>query len=151
MLVTYSCSCCDDGSNGVASFACCDNDTHIFAINPVATVLAQIPLTYTSSSSSSTATASRTCINPAAKTSATAALASHANKGSTNGGAIGAELAFQLAYWHLQLSGTFSGADGRNAKSQHAYELQNGHDGAYHDSGSPQLQEADSTPARLFQ
>ncbi|APA09561.1 predicted protein [Sclerotinia sclerotiorum 1980 UF-70] len=52
--------CCDTGAYGVGSFACCENDSDIFNISPVATVLAQIPFTYTSSSTSFTSSTSST-------------------------------------------------------------------------------------------
>ncbi|TGO59345.1 hypothetical protein BCON_0045g00060 [Botryotinia convoluta] len=62
-------SCCDTGAYGVGSFACCDNDTDIFNISPVAKLLAQVPLDYTSSSSSSTSSASSTSATSSVTTS----------------------------------------------------------------------------------
>ncbi|KAF7958391.1 hypothetical protein EAE96_001940 [Botrytis aclada] len=50
--------CCDAGGHGVGSFACCNNDTNIFNISPVAKLLGQVPLDYTSSSSSSSSSTS---------------------------------------------------------------------------------------------
>ncbi|KAF7911362.1 uncharacterized protein EAF01_002869 [Botrytis porri] len=64
--------CCDTGANGVGSFACCDNDSDIFNISPVAKLLAQVPLDYTfssSSSSPSTSSASSTSATSSATTS----------------------------------------------------------------------------------
>ncbi|KAK6613570.1 hypothetical protein QC760_11106 [Botrytis cinerea] len=61
--------CCDTGAYGVGSFACCDNDTDIFNISPVAKLLAQVPLDYTSSSSSSSSSTSSASSASSATTS----------------------------------------------------------------------------------
>ncbi|KAF7859425.1 uncharacterized protein EAF02_010873 [Botrytis sinoallii] len=65
--------CCDTGANGVGSFACCHDDSDIFNISPVAKLLAQVPLDYTSSSSSSTSSISST--TSASSTSVTSSAA----------------------------------------------------------------------------
>ncbi|KAB8304172.1 hypothetical protein EYC80_003591 [Monilinia laxa] len=64
--------CCDTGANGVGSFACCDNDSDIFNISPVATVLAQVPLNYVSSSTSSSSTTTSTSTSSSSISSVTA-------------------------------------------------------------------------------
>jgi hypothetical protein len=55
-FITDMVSCCDDGNSGVGSFKCCNDQANIFAINPIASVLAQMPLSQlpTTSASSST-------------------------------------------------------------------------------------------------
>ncbi|KAM3086106.1 hypothetical protein ACMFMG_000245 [Clarireedia jacksonii] len=64
--------CCDDGSHGVGSFACCADETDIFQIKPAAKYLAQVPLDYTSTTSSTTSSSSTKSL----KTSTTSTTAS---------------------------------------------------------------------------
>ncbi|PQE22606.1 Axial budding pattern 2 protein [Rutstroemia sp. NJR-2017a BVV2] len=51
--------CCDDGSHGVGSFACCANESDIFQLDQ-AKYLAQVPLDYTPTTSSTASSSSST-------------------------------------------------------------------------------------------
>ncbi|RDL37964.1 Uncharacterized protein BP5553_05397 [Venustampulla echinocandica] len=60
-ITTTNQYCCDNGTTGgIGSTACCDDQAQIFQINPVATLIGQIPLTAVTSTSTSSTSASST-------------------------------------------------------------------------------------------
>ncbi|KAL2063484.1 hypothetical protein VTL71DRAFT_5289 [Oculimacula yallundae] len=147
--------CCDDGSQGVGSFHCCDSPRSIFRISPAATILAQMPLsqlatsTTSSSSTSQTSTSATTAITSAPATSSSAPPPNDGDS-STKAAAIGAGVGVPVVVVALGLVGFFLWRRRRNAKRNQAFELQNNeaNDGPpYHDhNGVPQPVEADGLP-----
>ncbi|KAE8451038.1 hypothetical protein EG329_004710 [Mollisiaceae sp. DMI_Dod_QoI] len=121
--------CCDDGSSGVGSFACCNTAADIFQISPAATVLAQMPLsqlttTTTSATSSATRTSSTT-------TSAAATTSASSGGGSSDGAAIGAGVGVPMGLIALGGIGYLFWRRRKNQKKAQDYELQNGGEGPY--------------------
>ncbi|KAF8865292.1 hypothetical protein BDZ45DRAFT_796608 [Acephala macrosclerotiorum] len=121
--------CCDDGSTGAGSFACCNTQSDIFQISPAATVLAQMPLsqlTTTTTSATTSATSSASTTTSAAATTS----ASSPGGGSSNGAAIGAGISVPVGLLALAGIGYFWRRR-RNPKQTQTYELQNGTEGPY--------------------
>ncbi|KAH9220598.1 hypothetical protein DL95DRAFT_479270 [Leptodontidium sp. 2 PMI_412] len=163
--------CCDDGSQGIGSFHCCDGPTSIFRISPAATILAQMPLSQlttsiTSSSSTSQTSISTTTIisssvsstssSEATSTSASPPSPSSNGGGSSNGTAIGTGVGVPVAVIALGLVGYLFWRRRRNAKRRRnqTIELQNNGSGAgggagmsgYHDNHTlPPVQEAEGS------
>ncbi|PVH83401.1 hypothetical protein DL98DRAFT_116142 [Cadophora sp. DSE1049] len=160
--------CCDDGSQGVGSFHCCDSPTSIFRISPAPTILAQMPLsqlsTTTSSSSSSSQTSTSTSTSSATTTTSAPATSTTASSssggGSSNGAAIGAGVGVPVAVIALGIVGFFFWRHRRNKTRSQTFELQNnesgnnayggagaaGGVGGYHDNHTPPVQEAEGSP-----
>ncbi|KAK0118176.1 hypothetical protein ONS95_012481 [Cadophora gregata] len=164
--------CCDDGSQGIGSFHCCDNPTSIFRISPAATILAQMPLsqlsttTTTSSSSSSTSqTSTSTSISSTTTTTNAAATSTSASPssggGSSNSAAIGAGVGVPVAVIALGIVGFFVWRHRRNKKRSQTFELQNNESGdgygagrmggaaaagGYRDNHTPPVLEAEGSP-----
>ncbi|ESZ91050.1 hypothetical protein SBOR_8569 [Sclerotinia borealis F-4128] len=121
--------CCDPGGNGVGSFACCKNDTNIFNISPVATVLAQVPLNYVSSSTSSTSTssaststttsASNTITTSSASETSTTILSSPTSTSTPHTAAIGVGVGIPCGILALGLLGYFFWRRKRAQKIDH--------------------------------
>ncbi|KAH8592122.1 hypothetical protein B0O99DRAFT_689903 [Bisporella sp. PMI_857] len=136
--------CCDDGSAGIGSFKCCRTPTSIFRINPIPTVVAQIPLiwsstrstTTTSTSSTSTSTSSSssttaTSLSPtsgapvSAPTSTSTDGAESKNKeNGTNSAAIGVGVGVPVVVIAVGLIGFFFWRRSKKSRAQHAVELQ---------------------------
>ncbi|KAG4420898.1 hypothetical protein IFR04_005982 [Cadophora malorum] len=149
--------CCDDGSQGIGSFHCCDSPTSIFRISPAATILAQMPLsqlaTTTSSSSSRTSTSSATTTTGAP---ATSTPASSSGGGSSNGAAIGAGVGVPVAVIALGFIGFFFWRHRRNKKRSQTFELQINEPGSAYGAGAvggyrdhhplPPVQEVEGSP-----
>ncbi|KUJ24350.1 uncharacterized protein LY89DRAFT_713222 [Mollisia scopiformis] len=122
-LQADSYSCCDDGSTGVGSFACCNTASDIFQISPAATVLAQMPLSQLTTTST-TATSSPT-------RSAAATTSASSSGGSSHAAAIGAGVGVPLGLIALGGLGYFFWRRRNNQKKSQTYELQNGQEGPY--------------------
>ncbi|KAI0885577.1 uncharacterized protein GGS22DRAFT_161267 [Annulohypoxylon maeteangense] len=92
--------CCDDGSTGDGSFACCNNDTKVFQYNNITTlptIIATIPLNDKAPTSSSTvgSISTKSTSSQAASTS-TSSSGSGSSGGSSNAVAIGVGLGVGL-------------------------------------------------------
>ncbi|KAH7319346.1 hypothetical protein BKA65DRAFT_599431 [Rhexocercosporidium sp. MPI-PUGE-AT-0058] len=163
--------CCDDGSQGIGSFHCCDSPTSIFRISPAATIPAQMLLsqlttstTSSSSSSSTSQTSSSTITTSSSVTSTTPSPSSSSppdGGGSSNGAAIGAGVGVPVVVIALGLVGCFCWRRRRNAKPNQTFELQNNEGagaeagagtggagvGGYQNNHTPPVQEAGGEPA----
>lgn len=143
-------SCCDDGSEGVGSFHCCDSPSDIFAINPIATVLAQIPLTYTSTTSTSSTATSKTSISSSTPTTSAThtPTSSSSNKGSNKGAAIGAGVGVPVGVLILAGIAFLFWRHRKKAKKQQAVELENNQNGhaRYTDGNTPIMEAEGSLP-----
>ncbi|CZT09442.1 uncharacterized protein RAG0_14212 [Rhynchosporium agropyri] len=118
--------CCDDGSQGVGSFHCCENPRSIFRLSPAGTFLAQMPLSQlfpsaTSFSRTSPASTSAT-ISPALVTGISTSPSD--DGGSSNTVVIGAALGVSGAIISIGLVGLSLWRRKRNAKQNKAFELQ---------------------------
>ncbi|RDW73200.1 hypothetical protein BP6252_07107 [Coleophoma cylindrospora] len=129
--------CCDTGTQGVGSFACCNTASNLFTLakaTVVATMLSTAQVSYppastTSSSSSSTATSSTTSTSSSGSTSTSVTpsqTSSPSSKSSNNGTAIGAGVGVPVGVLLALGIGFFFWRRNRKAKAKHAYELQGG-------------------------
>ncbi|KAL2061933.1 hypothetical protein VTL71DRAFT_7311 [Oculimacula yallundae] len=115
--------CCDDGTQGVGSFHCCESPLSIFRISPAATVLAQIPLSQLPTSTSSASQTSTSATTSSAPVTSTSALPSDEGHPSTTV-IVGAAMGVSGTLIILGLIGFSLWRRRRDANQNRPFELQ---------------------------